>query len=77
MSRHVMLFTTLVLIALWFMRKVYQQRRNRLWLVRTALGLALTLICYTGCANGRPPALTVDQWKASRRAAGVGLSGGD
>jgi hypothetical protein len=77
MSRKMVLFTTLVLAALSLVRKVYQQRKNRLWLVRTVLWLALTLACCMGCVNGGPPTLTLDQWEASRRAAGVGLSGGD
>ena len=77
MSRKIVLFTTLVLAALSLLRKLYQRRKNRLWLVRTVLWLALTLACCMGCANGRPPALTLDQWDASRRAAGIGLSGGD
>lgn len=40
------------------------------------LSLLLSVGCI-GCANGRPPAWTLEQWDAARRDAGVGLRGGD
>jgi hypothetical protein len=43
-----------------------------IWLLSVLLGVG-----FIGCATDRPPSLTLEQWEASRRAAGLGIGGGD
>jgi hypothetical protein len=57
-------------------RKALVKSVARLITVICLLSLLLSVGCI-GCANGRPPALTLEQWEASRRAAGLGIAGGE